>query len=113
MIASWKLGATPHTGLARLPKRELDAIIELAAPALIVGVDPAEHPGSTCLPRGWRPAPAVPAAREARLDTVSDPWKAMTSGGSTGRPKLILNTAPALIDPDAAPLLMMTPDGTT
>jgi bile acid-coenzyme A ligase len=36
----------------------------------------------------------------------------MTSGGSTGRPKLILNTAPAEIDPDAKPLLMMTPDGT-
>jgi bile acid-coenzyme A ligase len=49
---------------------------------------------------------------EKRLDTVSDPWKGMTSGGSTGRPKLILNTAPAEIDPDAKPLLMMTPDGT-
>ncbi len=36
----------------------------------------------------------------------------MTSGGSTGRPKLILNTAPALIDPDVKPLLMMTVDGT-
>ena len=36
----------------------------------------------------------------------------MTSGGSTGRPKLILNTAPALIDPEAKPLLLMIPDGT-
>jgi len=113
MIASWKVGATPTPVSSRLPKRELDGIIELAAPALIVGVDPADHPGSTCLPRGWKPAPAPLGAREARLDTVSDPWKGMTSGGSTGRPKLILNTAPALIDPDAAPLLMMTPDGTT
>jgi len=113
MIAAWKVGATPTPVSSRLPKRELDGIIELAAPALIVGVDPAEHPGSTCLPRGWKPAPAPPGAREARLDTVSDPWKGMTSGGSTGRPKLILNTAPALIDPDAAPLLMMTPNGTT
>jgi len=113
MIAAWKVGATPTPVSSRLPKRELDGIIELAAPALIVGVDPAEHPGSTCLPRGWKPAPAPPGAREVRLDTVSDPWKGMTSGGSTGRPKLILNTAPALIDPDAAPLLMMTPNGTT
>ena len=112
MIAAWKVGATPTPVSSRLPKRELDGIIELAAPALIVGVDPADHPGSTCLPRGWTPEPAAPGTREQRLDTVSDPWKGMTSGGSTGRPKLILNTAPAVINPDAKPLLMMTPDGT-
>jgi len=112
MIASWKVGATPTPVSSRLPKRELDGIVELAAPALIVGVDPAEHPGVRCLPRGWTPDPAPPGAREVRLDTVSDPWKGMTSGGSTGRPKLILNTAPALIDPDASPLLRLKPDGT-
>jgi bile acid-coenzyme A ligase len=112
MIAAWKVGATPTPVSSRLPKRELDGIVELAAPALIVGVEPAEHPGVCCLPAGWSPEPAPPAAREARLDTVSDPWKGMTSGGSTGRPKLILNTAPALIDPEARPLLMMTPNGT-
>ena len=110
-IAAWKVGATPTPVSSRLPKRELDGIVELARPALIVGVDPADHPGSTCLPPGWAPPPATEDP-EARLDTVSDPWKGMTSGGSTGRPKLILNTAPALIDPDAKPLLMMTPDGT-
>jgi bile acid-coenzyme A ligase len=110
-IAAWKVGATPTPVSSRLPKRELDGIIELARPGLIVGVDPADHPGSTCLPAGWTPPPAAEDP-EARLDTVSDPGKGMTSGGSTGRPKLILNTAPALIDPDAKPLLMMTPDGT-
>ncbi|MGO9876974.1 MAG: AMP-binding protein [Acidimicrobiia bacterium] len=112
MIASWKVGATPTPVSSRLPKRELDGIVELAAPALIVGVEPDEHPQSRCFPRGWRPEAAPPGAREARLDRVSDPWKGMTSGGSTGRPKLILNTAPALIEPDAKPLLMMTPNGT-
>lgn len=110
-IAAWKLGATPTPVSSRLPKRELDGIIELAQPALIVGVDPADHPGSSCLPRGWTPPPATEVP-ESRLDAVSDPWKGMTSGGSTGRPKLILNTAPALIDPDAKPLLMMPLDGT-
>jgi bile acid-coenzyme A ligase len=112
MIASWKVGATPTPVSSRLPKRELDGIIELAKPALIVGVEPSDHSGSQCLPRGFTPAPAPAGAGEVRLDTVSDPWKGMTSGGSTGRPKLILNTAPALIDPDAKPLLMMTADGT-
>src|SRR3954466_8477794 len=79
MIASWKVGATPTPVSSRLPKRELDGIIELAKPALIVGVDPADHPGSTCLPRGWVP-PAAPAA-DPRVSAVSDPWKGMTLGG--------------------------------
>src|SRR4051794_3015488 len=37
MIAAWKVGATPTPVSSRLPKRELDGIIELAEPALIVG----------------------------------------------------------------------------
>src|SRR5579859_6149689 len=39
-VAAWKVGATPTPVSSRLPKRELDGIIELAKPALIVGVDP-------------------------------------------------------------------------
>ena len=96
MIASWKLGATPQPVSARLPQRELEAIIELAEPRVVVdsplpidGVDDAPLP-----------------------DATSNPWKAMTSGGSTGRPKLIVTNAPALIDPDVAPLLLMRLDGT-
>jgi non-ribosomal peptide synthetase component F len=80
MIASWKVGATPTPVSSRLPKRELDGIIELAAPALIVGVEPADHPGSTCL--RWKLAPASPrGAPRHRLGPV----EGMTSGGSTGR----------------------------
>ena len=45
-------------------------------------------------------------------DAISNPWKAMTSGGSTGRPKLIEANQPGTIDPDAPPLLMMQLDGT-
>jgi bile acid-coenzyme A ligase len=45
-------------------------------------------------------------------DAVSNPWKAMTSGGSTGRPKLIETNQPGTIDPDATPLLMMQRNGT-
>jgi bile acid-coenzyme A ligase len=36
----------------------------------------------------------------------------MTSGGSTGRPKLILANAPGEIDPDANPLFLIRRDGT-
>ncbi len=96
-IACWKLGAVPQPVSARLPKRELDAIIELAGSRVVV---------ETAL--------AVDGFAETPLetDTVSNPYKAMTSGGSTGRPKLILANQPSLIDPDAAPLLGMQIDGT-
>src|SRR6476620_6745170 len=67
-VAAWKVGATPTPVSSRLPKRELDGIIELAKPALIVGVDPADHPGATCLPRGW--APPASLHPDPLLDTV-------------------------------------------
>ena len=35
-IACWKLGAIPQPVSARLPRRELDAIIELAGPRVVV-----------------------------------------------------------------------------
>ncbi len=95
-IACWKLGATPQPVSARLPARELDAIIELAQPRVVVR-EPLDLTGTDDAP--------LP-------DAVSNPWKAMTSGGSTGRPKLIEANQPGMIDPDAAPLLMMKRDGT-
>ncbi len=95
-IACWKLGAVPQPVSARLPRRELDAIIELAGSRIVV-----ESPL------------AVEDFDDAPLpDAVSNPYKAMTSGGSTGRPKLILANQPSLVDPGAAPLLGMQIDGT-
>jgi bile acid-coenzyme A ligase len=95
-IAAWNLGATAQPVSARLPQRELDAIIDLAAPRAVV-----------------REPVAVDGFDDSPLpDAVANPWKAMTSGGSTGRPKLIEATQPGLIDPEANPLLMMTPGGT-
>jgi bile acid-coenzyme A ligase len=95
-IACWKLGAVPQPVSARLPARELDAIIELAEPRVVVGA-PIDVDGFDAGP--------LP-------DAVSKPYKAMTSGGSTGRPKLILANQASLIDPDAAPLLGMRLNGT-
>ena len=97
-IACWKLGAVPQPVSARLPPRELDAIIELAEPRVVVHV-----PLDTERSR-FDDAPLP--------DAVSNPYKAMTSGGSTGRPKLILANQAGLIDPDATPLLGMTLNGT-
>jgi bile acid-coenzyme A ligase len=84
-IAVWKLGATPAPVSAKLPPLELDAIVELADPALVVGLD---APGRVCVPSGYEPDPAL---SDAPLPVrVAAAWKAPTSGGSTGRPKLIV-----------------------
>src|SRR5437868_2284510 len=44
VAACWKLGAVPQPVSARLPARELDAIVELADPKVVVGVAPDVFP---------------------------------------------------------------------
>ena len=98
-VATWKLGATPQPVSAKLPAAERNAIIELARPALVVGVDPSDVPaGTAALPRGFE---ASASLSDAPLpDRTAKHWKAPTSGGSTGRPKLIVAAQPGSIDPD-------------
>jgi bile acid-coenzyme A ligase len=83
-VACWKLGAVPQPLSARLPAAELQGLLDLRRPALLVG---REHPGIPHLPPGFTPDPALSDA--ALPEVVSPVWKAMGSGGSTGRPKLI------------------------
>jgi bile acid-coenzyme A ligase len=110
-MATWLLGAIPQPVNHRLPMAELEAVVALADPAAVVGISAEVLPGRVCLPAGYR-APARPAGAELP-DIVSPAWKAPTSGGSTGRPKLIVTGDPALLDP-AVPMAVifgMTPDG--
>ena len=107
-VAIWKLGATPQPISSRLPQRELDAIIELANPRAIIGVEVDSIKGRTCIPTGFR----APAADFSHLPLVVSPaWKAPTSGGSTGRPKLIVSGDPAIMDETLPPPLMMDVSG--
>jgi bile acid-coenzyme A ligase len=103
-IAAWRLGATPQPISSRLPQRELDAIIELAKSSAVIGVEEGSVANRVCVPTGFR----APDADASHLPYVlSKAWKAPTSGGSTGRPKLIVSGDPAALDPDAPlPLLM-------
>ncbi|OBG92923.1 AMP-dependent synthetase [Mycobacterium sp. E3251] len=83
-VACWKLGAVPQPLSARLPDAELQGLLELRPPALLVG---REHPQIPSVPAGFTPGPEC---SDAPLpEAVSPVWKAMGSGGSTGRPKLI------------------------
>jgi len=96
-FAAWKLGATPQPVSARLPKFELDQIIEIGTPRLVVGVPDGSHPGVTTVPVGFVPDAALSTAPLPERTAKS--WKAMTSGGSTGRPKLIVAKQSATRDP--------------
>lgn len=107
-VAIWRLGATPQPISSRLPQRELDAIIELANPSAVIGVPVGSIEGRLCLPTGFR-APDRDASHLPYV--VSQAWKAPTSGGSTGRPKLIVSGDPAEMDETANPPLMMDPGG--
>ena len=96
MFACWKLGATPQPISARLPRTERDAIIELVDPKLIVGVEPDAHRDRVCRAAGFD----VSREDSAGLpDVVSRYRMAICSGGSTGRPKVVVDHIPAQIDP--------------
>lgn len=87
-IATWKLGAIPQPVSNRLPAAEREAIIELAGSTLVLGAEPGAHGDRVCLPAGFVPDPSLDDG--PLPEVVSPVAKAPTSGGSTGRPKLIL-----------------------
>lgn len=85
-LAAWKLGAVPQPVSYRLPPAELAALIEVADPAVVVGLEPPD--GRPWLPAGFTPDASVDAGPLPAA--VPPSWKAPTSGGSTGRPKVIV-----------------------
>ena len=93
----WKVGATPQPISHRLPAAEADAVMELAeTPILIAGETLASDK-----PRYDIPALIALADSDGPLEDRTAPiWKAPTSGGSTGRPKLILSGGPGVYDRD-------------
>ncbi len=99
--AAWKLGATPQPVSAALPAPERAALLELADPALVVGStlvgSATSSAGRAALPAGF--APPADVSDAPLPDRVPASWKAPTSGGSTGRPKIILSGSPGLVDP--------------
>lgn len=96
-FAAWKIGATPAPLSDRLAKPELNAILEVMAPSLTVGLPSLET--KAAFQTGWKPDPSI---EDGPLpDCISTYWKANTSGGSTGRPKVIVQHRPSSVDPSA------------
>ena len=92
-FAALKVGAVPMPLSYRLPAAERQAILDLAHAALLVGVSEDAHLGYAALPAGFEPAAEV--SDEPLPEVVSPAWKAPTSGGSSGRPKIIRAGQPA------------------
>ena len=102
-IATWKLGAIPQPVSHRLPQIERAAIVELAKAKLVVG---ARAGSRTSVPANFSPDPNY---SDAPLpERIATHWKAPTSGGSTGRPKLILSGFPGQFDPDVSVYRMLS-----
>ncbi|MGI8493499.1 MAG: AMP-binding protein [Acidimicrobiales bacterium] len=94
VAATWKLGAIPQPVSYRLPPGELSSLLEVADPAVVIGLDPGRD--RPWLPAGYQPPPSLPD--DPLPPWVPPSWKAPTSGGSTGRPKLILSTTPGTLE---------------
>ncbi|WP_116091894.1 AMP-binding protein [Sphingomonas crusticola] len=95
-FAIWKLGAIPNIVAAKSPVPELRSILDIVRPRLLVGdFDP--DIGVERIAAGELPSADL---SDAPLDPVISPhWKAMTSGGSTGRPKVIVDRMAAQWNP--------------
>ncbi|MFM7067605.1 MAG: AMP-binding protein [Gammaproteobacteria bacterium] len=97
VFAIWKLGATPQPISSALTALECSEFLALVGPRLVLGASPEGWTGSS-LPVGHVPDP--------NLDTTPLPEKtsrsmrALPSGGSTGKPKLIVSMRPATFDLD-------------
>ncbi len=91
--ALWKVGATPQPVSFRLPKAELEAIMELAKTPIVI----AAFDHKIDKPLVNIADIAALADDESDLpDVIAPVSKAPTSGGSTGRPKLILAGQPGV-----------------
>ena len=105
-FAVWKCGATPTSLSWRLPRGEAAAVLDILKPSLVVGGE-ADWNAPNSLPVNFVPE----GFSEEPFDApVARYWKAMTSGGSTGRPKVILDHNPAVIETTAEATLGIARD---
>ena len=97
LFACWKLGATPQPISSHLPRHERDEIIQLLDPRLVVGLEPGELSERATLAVGFD---ASDESADALPDFVPQYRMAICSGGSTGRPKVIVDHIRGELDPE-------------
>lgn len=102
----WKLGAVPNVVSAKMARPEMEAILNLVGPKLFIGAAPVA--GLPSLPEN--PLELALHSADPLQEVISPHWKAMTSGGSTGRPKVIVDAMPARWNPEEGFLLQRPGD---
>lgn len=98
IFGCWRVGAIPQVLSMSLVTAELADIVALARPRVVVA-DPATPLPPTvarATVSGLADDTAVPFVGTT---VVSPSWKAPVSGGSTGRPKVIVDAAPGIVMP--------------
>jgi bile acid-coenzyme A ligase len=108
-IAAWKLGAIPQPLSPRLPAKERDQVLAVAPRALVVGLPDGEV-ACPSVPLGFEPDPSLSA--EPLPPAVSPAYKAATSGGSTGVPKLILAGSSSVLPRETGKAFFLEPGDT-
>ena len=107
--ALWKVGATPQPISYRLPAHEAEAVMALAETPILL----APEGLATTRPRYDVAALLAMSDDESPLeDRIAPYYKAPTSGGSTGRPKLILSGGPGVVLREGAGAYRTQPDDT-
>jgi bile acid-coenzyme A ligase len=105
---AWKVGATPQPISHRLPAAEAKAVMDLAQTPILIAAAGFESDR----PR-YDIAALLALSDDASAveDRTAPIWKAPTSGGSTGRPKLILSGGPGVfIETDGGGPYRTSPD---
>jgi bile acid-coenzyme A ligase len=107
-LACWKAGAVPQPVSAQLPALELEGIVALADPPLVLsrGDVVTDRPTADVeeLLRDVDDDSALPPV-------VSPSYKAPASGGSTGRPKLIVSGQAGVVEPFGVAVWRHAPGG--
>lgn len=110
MAATWKLGAVPTPLSFRSPPRERAELYELSG-AVVSVVESADMVEGPAIFVEDLLKAATNEVDGPHPDVATAPWKAVPSGGSTGRPKLIVDQTGGPIAPLAAELFQMRPGG--
>jgi len=98
VVGVWKAGATPLVLPSTLPGREANELLALAKPTAIIGNVSANYDGPIIASGAdFGQFSDVPVP-----DVMATHWKAIASGGSSGRPKIIVDAMPAAVDTDVA-----------
>ena len=110
LFACWKLGAAPQTLSPRMSQKEFQEIVEVGQPKIVIGVEEGFVTGTSILPYGTE----VPASLsdDALPDVIAPISRAPVSGGSTGRPKVILIKVPAVVGPAMGAIYRINPEET-